>query len=134
MGNSILMKEKTVFSNAVVYWIIVAVLAVGLLLSCYALTKRINVTDVARLIWMAALLILVITKHKYALVILKWWLIITMIVGPAMSLVGRFLNETMEDSLYSIEFYLYRILMVIIGLIMLNYIRNTITVEKVEMN
>ena len=128
------MKEKTVFNNAVIYWVIVTSLVVALLLSCYVLTKRINVTDVARLIWMAALLLLVITKHKYALVILKWWLIITMIVGPAMSLVGRFLNETMDDSSYSIEFYLYRILMVIIGLIMLNYTRSTITVEKTEMN
>ncbi|WBO83210.1 hypothetical protein [Hymenobacter yonginensis] len=128
------MKEKTVFSNAVVYWVIVAVLVVGLLLSCYVLTKRINVTDVARLIWMAALLFMVVAKHKYALINLKWWLVITMIVGPALSLVGRFLNETMDDSSYNIEFYLYRILMVIIDLIMLNYIRNTITVEKVDMN
>ncbi|MBC6696735.1 hypothetical protein [Hymenobacter sp. BT190] len=128
------MKEKTVFSSAVIYWIIVMVLVVGLILSCYVLTKRINVTDVARLIWMAALLLLVITKHKYALASLKWWLIITMIVGPVMNLVGRFLNETMDDSSYSIEFYLYRIMMVIIGLIMLNYIRSTITVEKAETN
>jgi hypothetical protein len=82
---------------------------------------------------MAALLFLVATKHKNALVNLKWWVIISLIAGPVLSMGGRFLNEIIAGfASFSLEFYLYKALLLIIGLIMLNYIRGTVTVERSE--
>ncbi|PJJ55050.1 hypothetical protein CLV45_3399 [Hymenobacter chitinivorans DSM 11115] len=84
---------------------------------------------------MMALLYLVLTRHRNALVNLKWWLIIGLIVGPALSLAGRFLNEMLDSfSSFSIEFYLSQALLLVIGLILLNYVRSTVTVERVEPN
>ncbi len=127
--------ERTVFNNPAVYWVLVVSLGAGLLWSAYTLTTGFNILVVLRLLWMAALLFLVVTKHKKALINLKWWLIIAFIVGPALSLVGRLLNEMLDGfTSFSVEFYLYRSVALIIGLILLNYIRSTVTVEQVESN
>lgn len=127
--------ERTVFNNSAVYWVLVISLGAGLLWSAYTLTTGFNILVVLRLLWMAALLFLVVTKHKKALINLKWWLSIAFIVGPALSLVGRLLNEMLDGfTSFSVEFYLYRAVALIIGLILLNYIRSTVTVEQVESN
>ena len=128
-------EEKTIFKNTIVYWVIVVALAGGLLLSVYALTKGFNLITNLHLIWMAALLFLIVTKHKHALSNLKWWLILSFIAGPAFSLAGRFLNEMLDGfSSFSVEFYLYRALMILLGLILVNYIRSTVRVEKADVN
>ncbi|QIL75746.1 hypothetical protein [Hymenobacter sp. HDW8] len=127
------MMEKTVFHNSIVYWVLAVSLIGGLLLSGYALVTGFNILVSLRVIWMAALLFLVLTKHKYALANLKWWLIISFIAGPALSLAGRFLNEMLDNfSSFSVEFYLYNASLLVVGLILFNYIRSTVTVERVE--
>ncbi|MCB2378100.1 hypothetical protein LGH70_10935 [Hymenobacter sp. BT635] len=124
--------QKTVFHNAGVYWVLVAALVSGLLLSGYALATGFAILISVRLVWMAALLFLVATKHKYALANLKWWLIISCVAGPALSLAGRLLNEMLDGfSSFSAEFYLNRALLLVVGLILLSYIRSTVTVEYV---
>ena len=44
---------------------------------------------------------------------------------------GRFLNEMMQDFTTSqVEFYLFRLVSVVVGFIMLNWIRTTVKLEN----
>ncbi|TGE22212.1 hypothetical protein E5K00_18365 [Hymenobacter aquaticus] len=129
------MIEKTVFHNAVVYWLLVVGLASGVVLSGYALVTGVNLLAGFRLVWLAAILFLVVTKHKYALTNLKWWLGIGFIAGPAFSLAGRLLHETLDGfSSFSVEFYLNKALLLVVGLILFSFVRSTVTVERIEAN
>ena len=81
--------------------------------------------------WICAILFLIFIKHKNALLNLKLWVITAFIASPLCRMAGRFLNEAIQESAEpQIEFYLFRLLSVLAGLIILNWIRNTVKVEK----
>ena len=82
-------------------------------------------------LWISAIFILIYIKHKNALLNIKLWIITAFVAGPLLRIAGRLLNEMLQDSMESqVEFYLYRLLSVLVGLLIFNWVRTTVKVEN----
>ena len=82
-------------------------------------------------IWVGATLYLLFTKNRNALLNIKLWLIISIIGGPSLQIIGRYIKEMAQDSSsINVEFYLYRVLLILVGLVMLNWVRTTVVIDE----
>ena len=125
------MKSKLVFSDKRVYWVVIVLLVCTLSVHMLLLNRRFEILTLMHVLWISAILVLVYIKHKNALLNIKLWLIIASIAGPLFRMAGRFLNEMLQEFPTSqIEFYLYRLLSVLVGLLIFNWVRTTVNVEN----
>ena len=125
------MEGKLIFSNKRVKWAIIVALVGSLLAHILLLNRKFEMLTLLHVMWMCTILFLIFTKHRNALLNMRLWVITALIASPLFRMAGRFLNEAIQKSAeLQVEFYLYRLLSVLIGLVILNWIRNTIKVEK----
>ena len=125
------MKSKLVFSDKRVYWVVIVLLVCTLSVHVLLLNRRFEILTLMHVLWISAILVLIYIKHKNALLNIKLWLIIAFIAGPLFRMAGRFLNEMLQEFPTSqIEFYLYRLLSVLVGLLIFNWVRTTVNVEN----
>ncbi len=119
-----------VFLDKRVYWVLIAILVCTLLAHVLLLSRKFDLLTLIHILWISAIIILIVIKHKNALINIKLWLIIAFIVSPIFRIAGRFLNEILQDSAtVKLDFYLYRLLSVVCGLIILNWVRYTVKLE-----
>jgi len=129
------MKRKFVFLDKRVYWILIILLICTGLAHVLLLNRRFELLTLLHILWISAVLLLMLNKHKDALLNIKIWLITVFIAGPLIRMARRLLNEILDGfSASQVEFYLYRVLSVTVGLIVLNLVRSTITVEESSVN
>ena len=125
------MKSKLVFSDKRVYWVVITLLVCTLSMHAMLLNRRFEILTLMHVLWISAILALIHIKHKNALLNIKLWLIIAFIAGPLFRMVGFFLNEMIQEFPTSqIEFYLYRLLSVLVGLLIFSWVRTTVNVEN----
>ena len=125
------MEGKLVFSDKRVKWAIIVALVGTLLAHILLLNRNFEMLTLLHVMWICTILFLIFTRHRNALLNMKLWVITALIASPLFRMAGRFLNEAIQKSAESqVEFYLYRLLSVLIGLVMFNWIRNTVKVEK----
>lgn len=126
-----MMKSKLVFLDKRVYWVIIVLLIGTLLAHLLLLSRKLDMLTLMHILWISAILFLLSSKHKNALLNIKLWLITAFIVSPLIRIVGHFLNEALDGfSASQVEFYLYRLFSVLVGLIVLNWVKNTVEVKS----
>ena len=115
------MEMKLVFTNKRAYWVVVAALVCTLVAHALLLNRRFDLVTMVHILWISGILWLIYLRHERALLNIKLWIIVAFIASPLLRMAGRFLNEMMQDSTTSqVEFYLFRLVSVVVGLIMLN--------------
>jgi hypothetical protein len=125
------METKLVFTNRKIYWVVIAVLVCTLVAHALLLNRRFELLTFLHILWIGSILYLIYIKSSKALLNIKLWIIVALIASPLLRMAGRFLNEMLQESAaLQIEFYLYRLLSVLVGLIILNWVRNTAKLEN----
>ena len=125
------METKLVFTNKRAYWVVVAALVCTLVAHALLLNRRFDLVTMVHILWISGILWLIYLRHERALLNIKLWIIVAFIASPLLRMAGRFLNEMMQDFTTSqVEFYLFRLVSVVVGFIMLNWIRTTVKLEN----
>ncbi|MFD2721517.1 hypothetical protein ACFST9_22575 [Hymenobacter monticola] len=124
------MKMKLVFADKRIYWVVLAVLSLTLIAHVLLLNRKFELSTLLHVLWVSSIIYLIYIRSSKALLNIKLWIIVALIASPVLRMAGRFMNEMIQDSAASqVEFYLYRLLSVFVGLILLNWVRNTVTLE-----
>ena len=125
------MESRLVFSDKRVYWVVIILLVSTLIVHALLLNRKFEMLTLVHVLWISAIFILIYIKHKNALLNIKLWIITAFVAGPLLRIAGRLLNEMLQDSMESqVEFYLYRLLSVLVGLLIFNWVRTTVKVEN----
>ena len=125
------METKLVFTNKRAYWVVVAALVCTLVAHALLLNRRFDLVTMLHILLISGILWLIYLRHERALLNIKLWIIVAFVASPLLRMAGRFLNKMMQDSTTSqVEFYLFRLVSVVVGLIMLNWIRTTVKLEN----
>ena len=128
--------KRTSFKNKIFYWVIIAILSGLLIWNVYLTIHYSNLLGLMPIVIQGSLLTLIFTKHEYAKVAIKWWVILILITASGLQFVGRLfidLNGFIDDSFHlDIEYYLIAALNIIVGFILLIYINDSVEVVAVE--
>jgi len=124
-------ESKLIFLDKKIYWVLLVLLLGTLLAHVMLLSRKFDILTLLHILWIVAILFLLFSKHKNALLNIKLWLIVAFVAGPLLRMAGHFLNEILDEfSVAQLDFYLYRFISVLVGLIILNWVRNTVKVES----
>ena len=131
---------KSKFNNPIFYWAILAWLSTCFLLNIYSVFKGFQWILLLPLFVQPALIILIVTKHKYVKISLKIWSMITLIIGPSMCIVGRllqYLGKSMQNietgfDITEISYFITNLSLLAIGIVIYIYSSKTISLIQEE--
>ncbi len=79
----------------------------------------------------AAIIGMIITKHRLAKIILKFWAIIFLIVGSSLQIIGQGIQDIFDNLELDFMFYLVASINLMVGSAVVYFTNTTVVVHKV---
>lgn len=75
---------------------------------------------------------MIITKHRFAKIILKIWAIIFLVIGSSLQIVGQGIQDILDGRAIDFMFYFVAGINLLIGSLVVYYTNTTVIVREVE--
>ncbi|MDJ0646392.1 MAG: hypothetical protein QNJ57_10460 [Flavobacteriaceae bacterium] len=121
--------RKSIFNDQTFYVVIVSVLGILISLNSYNFLAYNNLLALVPVIIQVPILILVLTKHRYAKTGIELWAIL-LIVGSGLSVFGKLIKMFLGD-LNEIESLITKVIYVLVGLAIYHFNNKTVEVKIV---
>lgn len=125
--------QKTIFTNNIFYWLLLAYLSLLISWNVYAFSLG-QFFAVLPVSLQLALLYLILKKHKLAKIGVTAWSVLLML-GPGLAILGKILKVLTGDSLsLMIPQLLESFCFFLVGLSIFYFNKNTVVVDKIELS
>lgn len=123
--------EKTKFNNQLFFYLLIGVLIVLLIRNTYSIITG-NIMAVIPVIIQLVVLFLIFDKNKYAKKGIKIWSIIV-ILGPLLSIIGRFIKIMVDENVtLDINKLMRNLSILTLGILVMYFTNKTVSIEKTD--
>jgi hypothetical protein len=127
---------KTVFKNKTFFYLLISFICILLLWNLYALISAGSIWAIVAVLIQIVLLILIVTNHQYARISIIAWTIIAFVGSCILGLLASLLDigNDLIDKTKSTDtnYIVFKLIQLIIGILILDFTRRTVKVERVE--
>ena len=123
--------QITEFKNQTFYFCVLALLGCLIFYNCYIIMTFGEVWGIIPILIQAAIIGMIITKHRLAKIILKFWAIIFLIVGSSLQIIGQGIQDIFDNLELDFMFYLVASINLMVGSAVVYFTNTTVVVHKV---
>ncbi len=124
--------QITEFKNETFYYSALALLGCLILYNCYVILTFGEVWGIIPILIQAAIIGMIITKHRLAKVVLKFWAIIFLVVGSTLQIVGQGIQDFFDHRDIDFMFYIVAAINLLVGSVVVYFTNTTVTVSSTE--
>ena len=124
--------QITEFKNQSFYYSVLALLTCLILYNCYVILTFQEIWGFIPILIQAAIIGMIITRHKFAKIILKIWAIVFLIVGSALQIILQSIEDVMNDSEVDFIFYIVAGINLLVGSAVVYFTNKTVVVRNLE--
>ena len=124
--------QVTVFKNQTFYFCVLALLGCLILYNCYVILTFQEILGIIPILIQAIIIGMIITKHRYAKIILKIWAIIFLVVGSILQIVGQGIQDLGDHRVLDYMFYLVAAINLVVGSLVIYFTNTTVVVINSE--
>ena len=124
--------QITEFKNQSFYYSVLALLTCLILYNCYVILTFQEIWGFIPILIQAAIIGMIITRHKFAKIILKIWAIVFLIVGSALQIILQSIEDIMNDSEVDFIFYIVAGINLLVGSAVVYFTNKTVVVRNLE--
>jgi hypothetical protein len=130
---------KTIFTNKIFFYLLISFISLLLLWSIYNLIITRSIWAVSPILFQTIIIILILTGNQYAKIAVIAWAIIVFIIAQIFGLIALVLdliNEYIDNTPKAINISdsIYKLIMLVIGVLIVDYTRRTVKVERPVIN
>ena len=125
--------QITEFKNQSFYYSVLALLTCLILYNCYVILNFQEIWGFIPILIQAAIIGMIITKHKFAKIILKIWAIVFLIVGSALQIILQSIEDLINESEVDFTFYIVAGINLLVGSAVVYFTNKTVAVRNVEL-
>ena len=124
--------QITEFKNQSFYYSVLALLTCLILYNCYVILTFQEIWGFIPILIQAAIIGMIITRHKFAKIILKIWAIVFLIVGSALQIILQSIEDIMNDSEVDFIFYIVAGINLLVGSAVVYFTNKTVVVRNLK--
>ena len=124
--------QITEFKNQSFYYSVLALLTCLILYNCYVILTFQEIWGFIPILIQAAIIGMIITRHKFAKIILKIWAIVFLIVGSALQIILQSIEDIMNDSEVDFIFYIVAGINLLVGSAVVYFTNKTVVVRNLD--
>ncbi len=125
--------RRTFFSNKIFFYFLVGCIAAFLLWNLYAFINTLNIYLLIPVLFQLVLLVLILTRDKYARTAIIIWAIV-LIIAPSLELLADVMdlgNNLLDNDFKGLDVYniIYFLALLVGGILVLDFTRRTVKVK-----
>lgn len=124
--------QVTEFKNQTFYFCVLALLSCLILYNCYVIITFQEVWGIIPILIQAVIIGMIITKHRFARLILKIWAIVFLIIGSSLQILGQGIQDILDDRVVDFVFYIVATINLLIGSLVVYFTNTTVVVHTQE--
>lgn len=124
--------QVTEFKNQTFYFCVLALLACLILYNCYVILTFQEIWGIIPILIQAVIIGMIITKHRFAKIVLKIWAIIFLVVGSILQIVGQGIQDIGDHRIVDYMFYLVAAINLIVGSLVVYFTSTSVIVHEVK--
>lgn len=124
--------QITEFKNQSFYYSILALLTCLILYNCYVILTFQETWGFIPILIQAAIIGMIISKHKFAKIILKIWAIVFLLIGSALQIILQGIEDVMNESEIDLVFYTVAAINLIVGSVVIYFTNQTVIVRNAD--